>query len=97
MTRPQDACPRCSSRRIVLGEITRGITIGSAGSFSFRAFASRLSWMRKGTAVPQNMAACVHCGLIWGQVSVNNLLQHLETLPGKELAAWLTSRNDTPI
>jgi hypothetical protein len=36
-------CPRCQSPRVVLGEVTRGRTLGAAESFGFRAYAARLS------------------------------------------------------
>lgn len=93
----EDACPRCASRRIVLGEIAPGRTIGPAAAFSFRAFASSLTRLRRGARVSPNMAACARCGLVWGEVSVNGLLSPLETFPTDEVSAWLQSRNDTPL
>lgn len=92
-----DACPRCGSRRIVLGELTRGRTIGPAEPFSFRAFASQLFLIRKGARIEPEMAACAQCGLIWGEVKVRHLFNHLQSFPTDDLAKWLKSGHDTPI
>jgi hypothetical protein len=97
MHQPTDACPRCGSRRIVLGELTRGRTIGPAEPFSFRAFASQLSAIREGAKLDPEMAACSQCGLVWGEVNVRRLFKSLESFPTDDLAQWLRSRNDTPI
>ncbi len=97
MNDSNDSCPRCNSRRIVLGELTHGITIGPAGSFSFRAFAAQLSALRKGAKLSPNVAACSQCGLIWGQVAVGRLPEHLESFPTDDVAAWLKSSHNTPI
>lgn len=97
MSYDNSSCPRCSTRRIVLGEVARGHTIGRAEPFSFRAFASRFSALRKGAKIAPNFAACTKCGLVWGQVSTNALHDHLETLPTGEMKQWLKSAHDTPI
>jgi hypothetical protein len=97
MSDSNDACPRCGSRRIVLGELTRGRTIGPSEPFNFRAFAAQLSSLRKGARLSANVAACSQCGLVWGQVAVGRLLQHLESFPTDELASWLASSRNTPI
>lgn len=96
-SRPQDACPQCGSRRIVMGELTYRVMIGLAGKFSFRAFASRFSFMRVGAKLNPNMAACAHCGLVWGQVSVDSLMRHLETIPTADVKHWLRGEHDTPL
>lgn len=90
-------CPRCSSRSIVLGELTRGRTIGPSEPFGFRAFAARLSSIRAGAPVKPAMAACAHCGLVWGQLNVDSLLSHLERFPSDEVKAWLRREHDTPL
>lgn len=90
-------CPRCGSRRIVLGELTRGRTIGPAEPFSFRAFAARLSSLRVGARVKPTMAACAHCGLLWSQLSVESLMTHLERFPSDEVRQWLRHAHDTPL
>ncbi len=92
-----DACPRCGSHRIVLGEVTRGRTIGPAEPLSFRAFAAQLSMIRKGAKLKPEMAACSQCGLVWGEVKVVTLFNHLQSFPNEDLAHWLKSANDTPI
>jgi hypothetical protein len=97
MKEESDACPRCGSRRIVLGELSRGRTIGPSESFTFRAFGAQLSALRTGAKIDPEVAACSRCGLIWGEVKVRHLLQHLERFPGPDLAKWLKSANDTPI
>ena len=97
MSQSDDACPRCCGRRIVFGELSRGIMVGPSEGFTFRAFASRLSWLRNGAKLSPNMAACATCGLVWGQVSVDNLLAHLERLPTPEVRHWLKSAHDTPL
>ncbi len=79
-------CPRCGSRRIVLGELTRGRTIGPAEPFHFRAFASQLSAIRKGARIEPGVAACSQCGLVWGEVKVGRLFSHLESFPTGDLA-----------
>ena len=91
------SCPRCGSRRIVLGELTRGRTIGPAEPFNFRAFAARLSALRVGTRIQPAMAACAHCGLLWTQLNVDSLLTHLERFPSDEVRQWLRGRHDTPL
>lgn len=92
-----DACPRCGSKRIVFGEFTRGRTIGVHEPNRFRAFASKMSWLRKGAEVSPNMVACSQCGLVWGEVKVSKLFEHLESFPSDDLAHWLKSSSDTPI
>ncbi|MDQ2666188.1 MAG: hypothetical protein M3Z05_09280 [Gemmatimonadota bacterium] len=90
-------CPRCGSKRIVLGELTRGRTIGPVEALGFRAFAARLSSLRIGARVDPGMAACGHCGLVWGQVQVGSLLNHLEQHASTEVLRWLRSERETPL
>lgn len=97
MTTTDAMCPRCTSRRIVLGEITRGRTIGPSEPFGFRAFAARFSSLRSGVRVQPSFAACAHCGLVWGQLSVERLLTHLETFPTPDVKTWLKREHDTPL
>jgi transcription elongation factor Elf1 len=97
MSDTSPSCPRCGSRRIVLGELTRGRTIGPAEPFSFRAFASQFSAIRKGAKIDPGVAACSQCGLIWGEVKVARLFDHLESFPTEDLADWLHSSNNTPV
>ena len=97
MSASDASCPRCSSRRIVLRELARGRTIGPAEPFGFRAFAARFSSLRNGARVQPAMAACAQCGLIWGQLSVDSLLTHLEKFPSEDVEAWLKNAHDTPL
>ena len=92
-----DQCPRCGTRRVALGELTRGRTIGPGERFRFRAFGSELTWLRKGAELEPGFAACTECGLVWTEVRPNRLLSSLERFPGAELRSWLRSRDDTPI
>ena len=91
MTIENSACPRCHSARVVLGEVTRGRTIGSAESFGVRAFAARLSALRKGVAVTPGMCACSECGLVWGQLNPLLLLAQLRQLASPDVRGWLDS------
>ena len=43
------------------------------------------------------MAACAQCGLIWGQLSVDSLLAHLEKFPSEDVEAWLKHAHNTPL
>ena len=97
MSEEKYACPRCGTHRIVMGELTRGRTIGPVPKFSFRAFGSQLSWLRKGAELLPSFAACSNCGLVWSEVRVSRLHQQLERFPGEELQQWLRSPVDTPI
>jgi hypothetical protein len=97
MSAASDMCPRCGSRRIVLGELSRGRQIGPAESYNFRAFAARFSAIRKGAKVDPGFAACSHCGLVWTEVAVSRLFNHLESHPTDDLADWLGSSRNTPV
>src|SRR5450759_1853444 len=97
MNAPSDQCPRCGSRRIVLGELSRGRQIGPSEAFNFRAFSAKMSMIRKGAKVDSGVAACSHCGLVWTEVKVGRLFDHLESHPNDELAEWLRSSQNTPI
>ena len=97
MNKSDVACPRCGSRRVVFGEFTRGRTIGPVGAFGFRAFAARLSSLRAAVRCEPGMSACAACGMLWGQVSVDSLLTHLERFPTDEVRHWLSDRHDTPL
>lgn len=97
MTATDPSCPRCGSRRIVLGELTRGRTIGPVESLGFRAFAARLSSLRRGARMEPGVAACGHCGLVWGQVQPGALLNHLEEHASSEVERWLRTERDTPL
>jgi hypothetical protein len=94
---PDITCPRCQSRRVILGEVTRGRTIGVAESFGFRAYAARFSSMRRGVNVSPGMCACAECGLLWGEVKADLLIAHLRHLPTDEVEAWLDRMPQTPI
>ncbi|MDB4892126.1 MAG: hypothetical protein JWL61_3981 [Gemmatimonadetes bacterium] len=97
MSDASTSCPRCGSRRIVLGELTMGRTIGPAEPLTFRAFASRFSSIRKGAKTDPGAAACSQCGLVWSEVKVSRLFDHLESFPTDDLADWLRSSNNTPV
>jgi hypothetical protein len=43
------------------------------------------------------VAACSQCGLVWGEVKVTRLFEHLESFPTDDLADWLRSSNNTPV
>ena len=96
MPNSEEACPRCGSPRIVLGELTRGRTNGATDAFGFRAFASRFTSIRTGTEMSPAVSACAHCGMVWGQVSVTKLQRHLEKLPSAEITKWLPTESDLP-
>jgi hypothetical protein len=97
MSDTSPACPRCGSRRIVLGELTPGRTIGPAAPYCFRAFASQFSALRKGAKIDPGAAACSQCGLVWSEVKVSRLFAHLESFPTDDLADWLRSSSNTPV
>lgn len=98
MNRESDtACPRCHSLRVVLGEVTRGRTLGAAEAFGFRAYAARLSSIRKGVAVTPGMCACSECGLVWGQLAPARLLAQLRQLATPDVQDWLNSVRPSPI
>jgi transcription elongation factor Elf1 len=97
MKNASDCCPRCGSRRIVIGELTMGRSIGPAAPLSFRAFASQLSSIRKGAKIDPGVAACSQCGLVWCEVKVARLFEHLESFPSDDLADWLRSSTNTPV
>ena len=90
-------CPKCGSGRIVFGELTRGRTIGPAEALGFRAFASRLSSLRKGVEMKSAVCACSMCGLVWGHIIPDLLVQQLDRLPTDEAKRWLRSADDTPL
>lgn len=94
---PEVGCPRCQSRRVVLGEVTRGRTIGPAEAFGFRAYAASFSAIRTGVSVSPGMCACAECGLLWGEVLVDRLLAHLGQFPSSEVEAWLERAPQSPI
>lgn len=97
MSAASDQCPRCGSRRIILGELSRGRQIGPSEAFNFRAFSAQLSAIRKGAKIDPGVAACSHCGLVWTEVKVARLFDHLESFPTDDLADWLRSSRNTPI
>lgn len=82
---------------MVLGEITRGRTIGPAEPLGFRAFASSFSAVRVGTRLKPGSAACTMCGLVWTQLEPLELLNQLGSLPSGDVKRWLNSPNDTPL
>jgi hypothetical protein len=90
-------CPRCRSPWVVLGEVTRGRTLGAAESFGFRAYAARLSSFRRGVAVTRGMCACSECGLLWGQLAPELLLSQLRQLATSDVREWLDSARPSPI
>jgi transcription elongation factor Elf1 len=97
MSDTNPCCPRCGSRRIVIGELTPGRSIGPTAPLSFRAYASQFSAIRKGAKIDPGVAACSQCGLVWGEVKVTRLFEHLESFPTDDLADWLRSSNNTPV
>jgi len=74
-----------------------GRSIGPAAPLSFRAFAAQLSSIRKGAKIDSGAAACSQCGLVWTEVKVSRLFDHLESFPTEDLAEWLRSSNNTPV
>jgi hypothetical protein len=82
-------CPRCRSPRVVLGEVTRGRSLGASESFGFRAYAARLSALRKGVPVTPGMCACSQCGLVWGELAPTRLLDQLRQFATPEVKDWL--------
>ena len=97
MNAANDLCPRCGTRRIVIGELSRGRQIGPSEAFNFRAFASLFSSVRRGAKVDPHFAACSQCGLVWTEVKLSRLFDHLESFPTDDLATWLRSSRNTPI
>ncbi|CAN5887392.1 hypothetical protein BH11GEM1_BH11GEM1_33210 [soil metagenome] len=90
-------CPQCGSRRIVFGELTQGRVMGWSAPYAFRAFAARLSSMRSGVKIRSQMCACSSCGLVWGQIAPNQLIDHLDKFATDDARHWLSSGNDTPL
>ena len=74
---PDLRCPRCHSRRLVLGELAAGRTIGQPEPVCFRAFSARYSSVRMGAPVSSGVFACAMCGLLWGEVVPGKLADHL--------------------
>ena len=91
------SCSRCASPRVVLGEVTRGRTLGAAESFGFRAYAARLSSLRSGVAVTPGMCACSACGLVWGELAPARLLAQLRQFAPADVQEWLDSGKPAPI
>lgn len=90
-------CPRCQSPRIVLGEATRGRSLGMSESFGFRAYAARLSVLRKGVAMTPAMCACSECGLVWGELAPARLLAQLRHFASDEVMDWLDRAPPVPL
>jgi hypothetical protein len=47
--------------------------------------------------IDPGVAACSQCGLVWGEVKVTRLFDHLESFPSDDLADWLRSSKNTPV
>ena len=90
-------CPRCRNPRVVLGEVTRGRTLGTAEAFGFRAYAARLSSLRSGVTVTPGMCACVECGLVWGELEPTTLMAQLRLLASDEVREWLEELPPIPL
>ena len=90
-------CLQCGSRRIVFGEMTPGRTIGPVNPVGFRAFAARLSSVRKGVKIKSTICACAGCGLVWGHLVPDQLIEHLEKFATDETTDWLRSTRDIPL
>ena len=97
MTSPFTQCPKCGSGRIVFGELTQGRVMGWSAPYAFRAFAARLSSMRSGVKIRSQMCACSICGLVWGQIAPNQLIEHIKRFATDEAEDWLRSEKDTPL
>ena len=90
-------CPRCQSARIVLGEVTRGRTLGPSEPFGFRAYAARLSSIRTGVPMTPGVCACSECGLVWGELAPARLLAQLRQFANADVADWLSSSRPVPL
>ena len=97
MKSPGSVCPSCGSGRIVFGELTQGRVMGWSAPYAFRAFAARLSSVRSGVKIMSQICACSQCGLVWGQIATDLLVEHLEKFATDETKRWLRSTNDTPL
>lgn len=85
------ACPRCSSRRLVRGEL-----FGDGGT-RFKADHVTLSALRLGVTVAPSARACAECGFLWSEVGAHELRTHLGRLATPEVKAWLDEKPDRPL
>ena len=92
------SCPRCASGRIVEGELFPQGQLGTrAPALRFRAHAARASLVRLGVEVDDLTRVCAECGLVWNELSVRELDEHLARFESPEVKRWRAERLGQPL
>lgn len=83
-------CPRCSSKRVVEGQIID--LLGVAISFRPR----KTSW--NSLVVPiEWITACSECGFVWSEISTEHLRYVIAGCGTDEAKEWLVKHPDIPL
>ena len=81
----------------MFGELTQGRALGMNPRYGFRAFAARMSAWRSGVKIMSQVCACSICGLVWGQIAPNKLIEHIRRFATDEAEDWLRSEKNTAL
>jgi hypothetical protein len=83
-------CPRCGTARLVTGSTTRVPVRFVANSASFGP-------LRLGVPIDSWLHACGECGLVFSELSVNDLTDQLSRLADARVKAWLQAKPNRPL